>query len=434
MKTKLFILFFFLLGPSKLWAQHEDADKAHEIISDIRIENYDAIQDFIAPGAAQHLTPAVFKQIRQTMTFKNGEAGTGEFTSVKSKNGLVLTAKVSNGALGLNINLTFNSTHQLVQVFLEPNSQGGMGKYKNPVYTDSTSYEEQPVLVQTGQFILPGTLTLPKGKKNFPVLVFVHGSGISNRDEALFVLKPFRDIAIGLAAKGIATLRYDKRNKVYGEAASVPEGKLLTISEETTDDARSAINLALTVPGADPKQVYLIGHSLGGMMTPKITAENPRLAGAIFLSGPARSFLQSIEDQYHHVQMNQTTLDGILKDIEIIKHLDTLQDKSRMLLQKPAAYWADLDTYKQLEVVKTLKQPLFFLQGERDYQVPPSDLELWRAAVKNKKNVTMKTYPKLNHFYTEGTGISSTQEYFNPANVPVYIIDDIAAWVLNRNK
>ncbi|HEY0176095.1 MAG TPA: prolyl oligopeptidase family serine peptidase, partial [Pedobacter sp.] len=236
------------------------------------------------------------------------------------------------------------------------------------------------------------------------------------------------------AAKGIATLRYDKRNKVYGETASVPEGKLLTISAETTDDARSAINLALTVPGADPNQVYLIGHSLGGMMTPKITAENPRLAGAIFLSGPARSFLQSIEDQYHHVQMNQATLDDILKDIEIIKHLDTLQDKSKMLLQKPAAYWADLDTYKQLEVVKTLKQPLFFLQGERDYQVPPSDLELWRAAVKNKKNVTMKTYPKLNHFYTEGTGISSTQEYFNPGNVPVYIIDDIAAWVLNRNK
>ncbi|HEY0174754.1 MAG TPA: hypothetical protein VGC08_00150, partial [Pedobacter sp.] len=172
MKIRLFIIFFFLLGSSKLWAQNEDMDKAQEIISDIRVENYDALQDFIAPGATQRLTPAVFKQIRQTMTFKNGEVGTGEFTSVKSKNDLILTAKVSNGALSLDINLTFNSTHQLVQIFLEPNSQGGMGKYKNPVYTDSTSYEEQPVLIQTGQFILPGTLTLPKGKKNFPVLVF----------------------------------------------------------------------------------------------------------------------------------------------------------------------------------------------------------------------------------------------------------------------
>ncbi|MDZ7606573.1 MAG: hypothetical protein U5K79_13515 [Cyclobacteriaceae bacterium] len=59
-------------------------------------------------------------------------------------------------------------------------------------------------------------MTLPKGKNSFPIVLFVHGSGPNDRDETIGPNKPFRDIAYGLAEKGIASLRYDKRTFVYG--------------------------------------------------------------------------------------------------------------------------------------------------------------------------------------------------------------------------
>ncbi|GJM82169.1 hypothetical protein HMSSN139_46650 [Paenibacillus sp. HMSSN-139] len=64
--------------------------------------------------------------------------------------------------------------------------------------------------VGEGAMALPGTLTMPTGDGPFPAIVLVHGSGTNDRDEAIGSAKPFRDLAVGLAAQGIAVLRYDK--------------------------------------------------------------------------------------------------------------------------------------------------------------------------------------------------------------------------------
>ena len=64
---------------------------------------------------------------------------------------------------------------------------------------------------------LPGTLVLPRGPGPFPALVLVAGSGPQDRDETIGPNKTFRDLAWGLASRGIAVLRYEKRNHVHGE-------------------------------------------------------------------------------------------------------------------------------------------------------------------------------------------------------------------------
>jgi len=83
--------------------------------------------------------------------------------------------------------------------------------YSKPLYEDTDKFTEEEVSFGYGAWKLPATLTVPKGKGPFPVVVLVHGSGPSNRDESLGALKPFRDIAVGLASKNIAVLRYEKR-------------------------------------------------------------------------------------------------------------------------------------------------------------------------------------------------------------------------------
>lgn len=62
---------------------------------------------------------------------------------------------------------------------------------------------------------LPGLLTLPDGAGPFPAVLLVHGSGPQDRDEAVGPNRPFRDLAVGLAALGVASLRYDKIGRAH---------------------------------------------------------------------------------------------------------------------------------------------------------------------------------------------------------------------------
>ena len=109
---------------------------------------------------------------------------------------------------------------------------------------------------------LPGTLTLPAGTARVPAVVLVHGSGPHDRDETVGVNKPFLDLAEGLAAQGIAVLRYEKRTRV---APLSFIGRRFTVNDEVVDDAVAAVQLLRTEPGIDPARIVVVGHSLGAV-------------------------------------------------------------------------------------------------------------------------------------------------------------------------
>jgi len=145
-------------------------------------------------------------------------------------------------------------------------------KYVPPAYADPAKFEETEVTVGSGEWALPGTLTMPKGQGPFPAVVLVHGSGPNDRDEAVGPNKPFQDLAWGLAARGIAVLRYDKRSKVY-QSKILADPKLeatMTVKDETIDDALAAAGLLEKTKGIAPGRVFILGHSLGGFLMPRI--------------------------------------------------------------------------------------------------------------------------------------------------------------------
>jgi uncharacterized protein len=425
MRKHSFAALVFLLSMQKLSAQSTDNLDVERTMSWLDAEKYDSLTGLVAPRASGYLNKEVFRHIRAAL-FYRGSIAIDTITTTNVGDKRIVSATLAD--VPCTLTLTFDGQHRLSQIYLDPPPYGR--GYRDAAYADTAFYEERSVLVQSGPFILPGTLTLPRGKQNFPIVVFVHGSGSNNRDEALYALKPFRDISLGLAAKGIATLRYDKRTKVYPGASALPPGALMSIEAETTDDAHAAIALAATVPGVDTSGIYVLGHSLGGMMTPHIVAENPLLAGAIILSGPARPYWQTIEDQYRHFNMDESVRANALAQLAMIKRVDTVADPARMLLNEPAAWWAGLQHYDQLQTIRGLHQPVLLLQGQRDCQVPVSDIQLWEKAARRKKNVTVKVYPKLNHYYSEGKGeMSTSEEYYIPGTVPGYVVNDIAEWI-----
>jgi dienelactone hydrolase len=309
-------------------------------------------------------------------------------------------------------------------------------EYHWPAYV--TSFHEEKVTVGAGtEWALPATLTLPLGAGPFPAVVLVHGSGPNDRDETVGPNKPFKDLALGLAAQGIAVLRYDKRTRVYSDKLAALAN--FTVKEETIDDARAAVTLLRYTPQIDPQKIFVLGHSLGGMLVPRIgLAAYDHIAGFIIFAGATRPLEDEMVRQYEYIYglhgqittQEQAEMADYKRQAARIKQLTPADAGSKeLLLFAPPTYWLDLRGYFPPKAALRLKQPMLILQGERDYNVTMPAFHDWQRVLAGRTNVTFKSYPKLDHLFLEGTGPASDADYARPRNIPKYVIDDIAAWI-----
>jgi len=326
--------------------------------------------------------------------------------------------------------LTLNNKNKIAGLFTTATNYNV--KYTDPNYVKKDSYLEETIAIETGEFRLPGLLTRPKVGENYPVVVLIHGSGPQNMDEQTGNLKPFRDLALGLASKGIASIRYDKRTRVYG-IKSAPAGQNIGVEDEVINDALSAIKYAGNVKGVNAKKVFLLGHSLGAQLAPVIATGHQSLAGILLLAAPARPIGVVLSEQFRKLVKDSATLATNLKMATQITHADTIKNQDKVLLGATASYFTELNKMDQVSIAKKLKLPILILQGERDYQVTLTDVNIWKEQLGKAQNVVIKSYPKLNHAFTEGDGaLSEPGEYYIPANIPEYVINDLTNFINNK--
>ncbi len=312
-----------------------------------------------------------------------------------------------------------------------------------PSYAKSNLFHEVDVTVQSGAFKLPGTLTLPNGKGPFAAVVLVQGSGPHDADETIGDNKPFKDLAWGLASQNIAVLRYVKRTKQYG-AQSAPPGVSLTVKEEVTDDAEAAVALLASRPEINSEQIYVLGHSLGGMLAPRIAAGDKQVAGIIIAAGTTRPLEVVIVDQIKYLSTlpgpNQEELKRQLPQAEKAKAeiespgLKPDASISVVGANVPGSYFLDLRNYHPAEVAAQLHIPILVLQGGRDYQVTRADYQLWQSALSNDPHATLKFYPELTHLFmdVQRPGPASPADYSVAGHVAPEVVNDIAQWVNRR--
>jgi uncharacterized protein len=304
------------------------------------------------------------------------------------------------------------------------------------------AFHETAFTVGQGEWQLPGTLTVPTdGSGPWPAVVLVHGSGPGDRDETVGANKPFRDLAWGLATKGIAVLRYEKRTREYAARFGKQYPAHFTVREETIDDALSAVAQLRNTRGIDPKRIFVLGHSLGGMLAPKIGQMDTNIAGLILLAGSTRPFEDVIVEQTRYLILlngapsaeGKAYLAEVESDAAKLKKLTAADVSSSVILfGAQPAYWLDLRGYDPLGVAKGLKQPLLILQGGRDYQVTQVDFNRWKGALVSRSDVTFKFYPSLNHLFIAGEGKRTLDEYEQAGHVAVPVVTDIAAWIKSR--
>ena len=362
-----------------------------------------------------------------------------------------VTCEFANSTVDLQV--TFNAQLQISGFHVAAAGSGSATPlpYTPPAYVRSDSFHEVEVTVGSGQWALPGTLSLPNpgqttgtgGSGPFPAVVLVHGSGPNDRDETIGPDKPFRDLAWGLASQGIAVLRYDKRTKAHADLFTPDLIGTLTVQDEIITDALLAAQLLRQTSGIDPKQVYVLGHSLGAYLGPRIGQQDPLLAGLILLAGNTRPLEDVVLDQYTYLyslnggpNMTQSASLEVLKaQVAKVKdpNLSSSTPASDLPLNLSATYWLDLRGYQPTELAKTLSMRLMVLQGGRDYQVSAAkDFPAWQAALASSANATLKLYPDLNHLFISGNGPSTPAEYNVEGHVSPQAVSDIGQWILNH--
>jgi dienelactone hydrolase len=341
----------------------------------------------------------------------------------------------------LDVKVVFNRSKQISGLFFVPTKAAA--KYRPPSYANPSTFVEREVQIGNGEWALPGTLTMPLGDGPFPAVVLVHGSGPNDRDETIGPNKPFCDLACGLASRGVAVLRYEKRTKQHAAKLLALKGDF-TVKEETIDDAVAAAALLRHTEKIAPDKVFVLGHSLGGMLVPRIAAQDSAIAGFIIAAGTTRPLEEIIPAQYKYIfslqgnisEHDKETLRKVESEPARVKALERSPKaaSTEQVLGAPASYWLDLHRHPTVETARGMKQPVLVIQGGRDYQATLEDFQGWKDALSSHKNAQFKLYPKLNHLFIEGEGKSTPSEYETPGHVAEAAIKDVAAWIKQPEK
>lgn len=270
-------------------------------------------------------------------------------------------------------------------------------------------------------------------------MVLVAGSGPQDRDETIGPNKPLKDIADGLAAAGIASLRYDKRTLTYG--AQMMQRGGVTVDGEVTDDALTAVQLLGQQKKVDSRHLFVLGHSLGALMAPRIGKRDPKLAGLILLAAPARPSLDVLIEQLQYLgaqqglsaQQIEQRVAPAIAERKLLDHADPKHPPHGSFFGASQEYWMSLHSYNPVAVAKSLSMPMLILQGGSDYQVSPKrDFGRWKAAFANDPRVQFHEYPGLYHLFMPAGNPPSPADYDVPGHVDANVIHDIATWIKTR--
>lgn len=438
--TIVLVLVTFLIGPGgraqESGVEVKSVSIARSFVDHIAGGDYAACVLSFDSTVSRLMPESKVKELWESLMTQSGSFKRRTTTSshkVQSYEMVIITCEFERDTLGMRI--VINHAGKIAGLSFVPSS--ALAPYQPPSYIRQNRFHEVELKIGKVPWDLPGTLTLPEGSGPFPAVVLVHGSGPNDRDETIGPNKPFRDLAWGLATQGIAVLRYEKRTREHAREMMAMM-KTLTVKEETIDDVLSAVSILRKTKGVDNRRVFVLGHSLGAMLIPRIGRLTTAVAGFVILAGPARPLEDLMLEQYAYIFSLDTAradakklqLDEMKRQAEKIKTLQGPHpDSSETLLSLPRAYWEDLKGYNPPEMARNLPIPLLVLQGERDYQVTPVDYEKWKAALGMKPNARFKMYPALNHLFIEGSGKSTPSEYDFSGHVSEEVVTDIARWI-----
>jgi len=317
---------------------------------------------------------------------------------------------------GLTVAMSVDETGRLHGLRLAPPAGPA---WAPPRYAKPRRFTEQEVTLGEGAHAVPGTLTLPRRRGSRTGVVLLAGGGPFDRDGTAGPAKPLKDLAWGLAGRGVAVVRFDKLTQVYARTASEPG---FTMVDEYVPHAVAAIRLLQEHCAS----VFVLGHSAGGRVAPRVAAAEPSVAGLVILAGDAAPLGQAaIRVARHLATEHGDGVAALTRQVALADSPDLSPSTAAAELPFgwPASYWLDLRGYDQVGTAAALDKPMLILQGGRDYQVTvEDDLARWQAGLAHRPDVTFRVYDADDHFF-----FREREQHVDPA-----VVADIAAWLTRK--
>jgi uncharacterized protein len=418
-------------------------DRALAVVELARAGRFDEIRELFTPGLRPMVTADALRAAWEAELAERGQLTAVGAPVSDQADGAMITVLVpvsfERGSQTLAVYLTRDG--QLAGIQLAPPGDAqAAAPWEPPGYADPGRFDETDVTLGSGPLAVPGTLSLPPQRQPglLPALVLLGGSGPEDRDGSIGRSKPLKDLAWGLASRGVAVLRFDKVTHAHPDLVS--QNRAFTVADEYLPDALAAIALLQAHPAIDAARVFVAGHSLGGTIAPRVAAAEPSVAGLVLLAGGAQPLQWAAVRQISYLASlapataasAQPGIDALTAQARMVDSPDLSQETpdAELPFSVPAPYWLDLRGYDPVAVAAGLRQPMLILQGGRDYQATVTDdLSRWRAGLDQRPDVTVRVYPADNHFFFPGTGPSSPAELAAGQHLDPAVVADVADWV-----
>jgi dienelactone hydrolase len=282
----------------------------------------------------------------------------------------------------------------------------------------ASAQRSQAVTFVNDTLVLKGTLTLPAGDGPHPGVVLLHGSGPNDRNQEIVLnntrsrclypalhgdtLENFRALAKFFQKKGLATLRYDKRTYTYQSSVA-----LETITPEAfIRDGLAAVDYLAAQPQVASDQLILAGLSQGGNFLPVMAQERENIQGLIAMGTPARSIDTVLARQVRGmVSQCEDSTSAVLKYERILYAFEQLRSgewaADRPLMNAYPPFWKNwlALTDTTVRAFQQVEEPTLFLNGSKDYNVPPANLKRFRRRV-DRPGASFQVVEGMNHFLT----------------------------------
>ena len=251
------------------------------------------------------------------------------------------------------------------------------------------SIEKKNFVLESNGYKLNAVYTYIDDGNAHPAVLLIAGSGPSDYDETIGVLKPFEDIAHGLAQEGINSLRVDKRTFGYAAEFDIKCG----IEEEYLDDCKAAIEYLKT---QNISGLYLLGHSLGGQIATELAASIEGVGGMILFNSSARHLADIACDQY-------SALDPVNKEsyttyAEAAKNATASSAKGYYYYSASDYYWVSYNQIDTAQNISNLNIKTLIINSKFDKQSFDEDLNLWSTLFSDSANVSICVYDDISHF------------------------------------
>jgi len=293
--------------------------------------------------------------------------------------------------------------------------------------SEPASASTRDVQFASGKLVLAGTLHVPEGMGQRPAVVLLHGSGPLSRDSELTgqlamkfgcTVDLFEDLAEGLQNDGFVVLRYDKRTcGPFNDCGDndYPFPGLTHVVGDLLADATAAVQFVAKQPEVDPKRVYVVGHSEGGVLVPKLLTDVAELRGGVMLAAPHWSIDRVLEEQVSFLRevltqqgMSETSQNAILSELNrqvaATKGLRAGTYGGGVIGGAPSVYWKSLMDLgdQSAALAAATPKPLMALSGDYDWNVPPRETEDWRRTFSSQDPAVhrAKVLPCITHAMT----------------------------------